>query len=189
MGLLATRLAAVVIEWTKSRNRRQIVMSEPVWIVEARKHIGVAEIAGPRHNSRITGWLDGLRAWWKDDETPWCGVYVAHCIKSAGLPLPKYWMRAKDWLNWGVSIPAPVPGCVVVFDREGGGHVGFVIGKDKAGNLMVLGGNQRNAVNVAPFALSRNPRYRWPAGVKLPGALAMVLPVLASNGQLSKNEA
>ena len=89
---------------------------------------GVTEIPGPRHNSKILGWLQKLRAWWADDETPWCGVFVAHCMQESGLPLPRFWMRATDWLNWGAKLAAPVAGCVVVFQRPGGGHVGFVTG-------------------------------------------------------------
>ena len=45
----------------------------------------------------------------------------------------------------------PAYGCIVVFSRAGGGHVGFLVGKDKQGNLMILGGNQSNAVNIKPF--------------------------------------
>lgn len=162
-------------------------MTEPPWLTEARRHIGVAEIKGPKHNSRIVGWLENLRAWWKDDETPWCGVFVAHCVKSAGYELPKHWMRAKDWLNWGRTLSNPRIGCIVVFEREGGGHVGLVVGKDKAGNIMVLGGNQGDAVNIRPFAASRVAGYRWPMGAYLP--IAEALPLLASDGKLSTNEA
>lgn len=163
-------------------------MTKPSWLIEAERHIGVKEIKGPKHSARIIGWLDGLRAWWKDDETPWCGVFVAHCMKTAGLPLPKFWMRAKDWLNWGTPTAAPIIGAIVVFERQGGGHVGFVVGKDKSGNLMVLGGNQGDAVNIRPFAMSRVAGYRWPSGVARPSATPQ-LPILASNGQLSTNEA
>lgn len=162
-------------------------MIKPAWIVEALKNVGVTEIRGPKHNTVIVGWLDSLRAWWKDDETPWCGVFVAHCMKTAGHPLPKYWMRAKDWLNWGTSLSRPVYGCVVVFDREGGGHVGFVVGRDQAGNLMVIGGNQGNQVNIRPFDRSRVVGYRWPAGAAAPEDKALDL--VTSDGKLSTNEA
>lgn len=162
-------------------------MAEPTWVTEARRHIGLAEIKGPKHSSVITGWLDSLRAWWKDDETPWCGVFVAHCMKHAGYPLPKFWMRAKDWLNWGKTLSKPVAGCVVIFERKGGGHVGFVVGRDKAGNLMVLGGNQGDAVNIKPFATTRVTGYRWPESRLVPANSN--LPLLASDGKLSSNEA
>lgn len=161
---------------------------EPAWLIEARRHIGVREIKGPAHNSRIVGWLDELKAWWHEDETPWCGTFVAHCMKVAGYPLPKYWMRAKDWLNWGESLACPAVGAIVVFTRDGGGHVGIVIGKDKDGNLLVLGGNQGDMVKISPFAMSRVAGFRVPKGYNIPAG-NLQLPVLASHQQLSTNEA
>lgn len=161
---------------------------EPAWLTEGRRHIGVREIKGPQHSSTIIGWLDSLRAWWRDDETPWCGVFVAHCMKRAGHSLPRYWMRAKDWLGWGESVAAPCVGAVVVFTRDGGGHVGIVVGKDQRGNLMVLGGNQGDMVKISPFAMGRVSGYRVPAGYKIPPG-NLQLPVLSSDGRLSANEA
>jgi uncharacterized protein (TIGR02594 family) len=157
------------------------------WLSEARKHIGKKEIPGAKSNPWITAlWATAKWLGVDDSKVPWCGAFVAHCIKSAGLPLPKHWYRAKDWLNWGVPLTKPTEGCIVVFERQGGGHVGFVVGVDKAGNLMVLGGNQRDAVNILPFGLDRNPQYRWPALTPLPKTK---LPLLASNGAVSTNEA
>ena len=161
-------------------------MKEPAWITEARKYIGTAEIPGSKHNLTILNWLKSLKAWWQDDETPWCGVFVAHCMKVAGIPYPKLYMRAKEWATWGVALKKPAPGCVVVFERQGGGHVGFVVGVDERGRLMVLGGNQGNRVSIAPFDTARVIAYRAPAN----SALAGPMPVLASNGApLSTNEA
>lgn len=162
-------------------------MAEPKWIEAGRLHLGVAEIPGPQTSPTIAGWLHKLRAWWSDDETPWCGTYVAHCIDAAGLPLPKYWMRAKAWAEWGSRLAAPVPGCIVVFEREGGGHVGFVVGRDLRGNLMVLGGNQGNRVSIAPFARTRVLAYVWPPG--LPAPMHQGLIVMDAPAQLSTNEA
>ena len=59
------------------------------WIAEARKYIGLAEVPGKNHNPMILNWLHGLKAWWKDDETPWCGVFVAHCLRIGGRDIPK----------------------------------------------------------------------------------------------------
>jgi len=157
------------------------------WVDEARKQIGVREIKGQKTSVKIANWLLSLRAWWKDDETPWCGVFVAHCIKTAGLAIPKNWFRAKEWLNWGQVITQPTYGAVVVFDRVGGGHVGFVVGKDKNGNILVLGGNQGDAVNIKAFAVNRVAGYRWPKEVPLP--VKQQLTVLAHSAELSTNEA
>ncbi len=49
-------------------------MTELPWIAEARRHIGLREIPGPKTNSVIAGWLMKLKAWWSDDATPWCGT-------------------------------------------------------------------------------------------------------------------
>ena len=162
--------------------------NEPAWLTEARRHLGVAEVPGPKHSPVVQSWLHKLRAWWNDDETPWCGVFVAACMDTVGIPLPKYWMRAKAWAEWGSRLSAPIPGCVVVFERQGGGHVGFVVGRTAKGHLMVLGGNQGNRVSIAPFDRTRAVAYVWPSGVPMPPH--SVLAVLDAGGaQLSTNEA
>ena len=160
---------------------------EPAWITEARIHIGTAEVPGPSTSPVIAGWLHRLRAWWADDETPWCGVFVAACIEACGLPLPKNWMRAKTWADWGRRLVLPVPGCIVVFERTGGGHVGFVVGVTAQGALLVLGGNQGNKVSIAPFDRSRVLAYVWPSGIPAPDTRLAVLD--ARGAQLSANEA
>jgi uncharacterized protein (TIGR02594 family) len=95
-------------------------------------------------------------------ETPWCGVAVAAWMRAAGIEPPPNWFRAKAWLAFGMPLSEPVAGCVVVFERPGGGHVGLVTGVDQIGRLLVLGGNQGNAVSEVPFARERVLGYRWP---------------------------
>ena len=162
-------------------------LQELPWIAEARKHIGLKEIPGPKTNGIIAGWLAKLKAWWSDDATPWCGTFAAHCVTEAELKPPKEWYRATAWLTLPVSLPRPAYGCVVVFSREGGGHVGFVVGKDQHGNIMVLGGNQGDAVSIKPFPLSRVTGFRWPSAYPSSGRFS--LPVLDSDGKVSANEA
>lgn len=160
-------------------------ISEPPWLIYARKFIGLAEIPGKEHSPIIVSWLTRLKAWWKDDEVPWCGTFVAQCFSVHELLLPKHWYRAKDWLNWGVKLSAPEVGCVVVYERTGGGHVGFVVGQDASGYLMTLGGNQGNRVSVAPFDRSRVLGYRWPAGIVV---MIAPLPIVDSDGKVSTQE-
>lgn len=78
-------------------------------------------------------------------------------------------------------------GLLLFFERVGGGHVGFVVGKDKLGNILVLGGNQGDAVNIKAFPAYRVAGYRWPKEVALP--VKFQLPVTTSAGVLSTNEA
>lgn len=156
---------------------------DPAWLVEARKHMGTREVAGPHHNAKILGWIKALGGWFTDDETPWCGTFAAICMQAAGIEPPKHWYRAMAWADWGeASIPAV--GAVVVFARKGGGHVGFLVG-ESGHNFYVLGGNQSNAVNITPIAKSRHVAIRRPKGVTPP---QQPLPQMAG-GTVSRNEA
>ena len=158
----------------------------PAWLLYARQDIGVRELKGAPTNERIAAWLYSLGAWWRDDETPWCGLAVAAWMQATGHPLPNHWYRARAWLQWGTPLSSPAQGCVVVFERDGGGHVGLVEAMDDTGRLLVLGGNQRDAVSVAPFETSRVLGYRWPPAIPLPSA---PLKVIASRAASSTNEA
>ena len=164
-------------------------MTEPSWLTIARKYIGVAEIPGKATAPTISRWLRELRSWWSDDETPWCGTFVAAVLREAGLPVAKHWYRARDWLNWGVPLQRPAPGCVVVYERSGGGHVGFVVGETPSGRLMTLGGNQGNRVSIAPFDRLRVLGYRWPANRPAELPAAGPLPVIDSSAASSSGEA
>ena len=162
------------------------------WIVEGRQYVGMAEIPGKQHNPTIQNWLRTLKAWWADDETPWCGTFVAHCCRTANRDIPKDWFRALAWADAGERLTAPAYGCIAVFSRTGGGHVGFVVGRDRSGNLMILGGNQGNKVSIAKFSKDRVVAYIWPSvnGAKnQPAKDRYQLPVLVSNGAFSNNEA
>ncbi|MBY0469279.1 MAG: TIGR02594 family protein [Burkholderiaceae bacterium] len=161
-------------------------MNEPAWLALARADIGQKETLGPNDSPWIRRMLAALGASWLLGQ-PWCGGAVAEWMRKARIEqLPKYWYRAKAWLDWGIPLAQPIVGCVVVFEREGGGHVGLVAGVDQAGRLMVLGGNQRNQVCVAPFDRARAIGYRWPAGQDI---LMASLPVLTSTVASSTQEA
>jgi uncharacterized protein (TIGR02594 family) len=159
---------------------------EQSWIAVARSLIGTREIPGPKHSSFIAnGWARLGAGWFNDDETPWCGFFVAHCLDAASIPIPGKgaWARAKAWLDWGKPCPA-VKDAVVIFGRDGGGHVGFLVGQDKA-NFYVLGGNQSNMVSITPIAKSRALGFRWPTGKSL---VSTTLPQMAG-GTVSRDEA
>jgi uncharacterized protein (TIGR02594 family) len=162
-------------------------VTEPKWLVAARKHLGLAEIPGKEHHPTIQKWLKTLKAWWIDDETPWCGTFVAAVFREADILPAKHWYRAKGWLDWGIPIEGPKQGAVVVFERSGGGHVGFIVGVDQKGRLLVLGGNQGNKVSVVPFDTARVLGYRWPSEGALVARLAP--PRVDSTAGASQNEA
>jgi hypothetical protein len=75
---------------------------------------------------------------------------------------------------------------VLVFERPGGGHVGFYAGESGA-SYRVLGGNQGDAVSHAWIAKARCIAVRWPPGVPAPAKPVKV--VGFPQGELSRNEA
>lgn len=159
-------------------------MTEPVWLIEARKHIGLAEKKGPTHSPEIVQfWKDIKRGGIKDDETPWCAAFVGAMLERVAIRSSRF-ESARSYLQWGKALPGPAVGCVVVFSREGGGHVGFCVGKDINGNLLVLGGNQGDAVNIRAFPVWRVTGYRWPSERPVP---VDPLPVLGA-AELSRDE-
>lgn len=164
-------------------------MKDTAWLVTARSLIGTRELAGPANSPTIMGWIKRLGSKLgvtvRDDATPWCGTFVAHCVTSAGLTPPPIAVRASAWSTWGSDLPADrlASGTVLVFSRDGGGHVAFYVGEDR-NNYHVLGGNQSDAVNITRIAKNRCVARRWPKGIPVEGS-----PVwLAAKGAVSKNE-
>lgn len=172
---------------------RQANKPELPWIKEARKYIGLREIRGRRHNRTILKWLRDLKAWWANDEVPWCGTYVAHCLKEAGRPIPKHWYRALAYADAGTHLAEPHYGCIGVMKRRGGGHVCFIVGRTKDGHLVGLGGNQGNAVNLRKFPRRRFRHFVWVDRAKgvpsMPYPYRSNLPTYDNNLKVSRNEA
>lgn len=177
------------------------MQNELNWVAAARNCIGTTEIKGAKHNPLIVEmWEVGFTATnqakrltekvWQNDETAWCGGFMAYVFAKANLAnhIPQAFPLARSWANAGTRLSKPAYGCVVVFSRNGGGHVGLCVGRDKHGNLMILGGNQADQVNIKPFAKSRVLAYRWCGTQKEPAQHRYNLPVLSSNGRVSTNE-
>lgn len=160
-------------------------MNEVMWIAEARKHIGTKEIPGEKHEPKILQWWKAIkRSGIKSDEVPWCAAFVGGCLEAVGVVSSRF-ESAKSYMQWGMPLANPTYGCIVVFSRDGGGHVGFVVGRDAKDRLMVLGGNQGNMVSIAPFDRSRVTGYRWPESVVLQ---MQPLPLIVSGAASSRNE-
>ncbi|QHJ79853.1 MAG: hypothetical protein [Caudoviricetes sp.] len=131
------------------------------WVAEGRKLIGLHEIKGPQHAPEVVQmWKDIKRGGIKDDETPWCAAFVGAMLERVGIKSSRF-ESAASYLNWGFKLPNPAYGCVVVFTRDGGGHVGFCVGQTANGDLLILGGNQSDAVNIKAFKRDRVSGYVW----------------------------
>lgn len=149
-------------------------MTEIPWYEAATAELGQQERRGSEHNPRIVAYQQATAYRPGDDETPWCGFFVAWCLDQAGQDYDRRQAaRARSWLAWGRRLATPVLGCVVVFWRGrpdgGAGHVGFYAGRAPNGDLLVLGGNQGDRVSIAPYPADRLLGCRWPEAVPLPG--------------------
>lgn len=159
------------------------IQNDPEWITQAKKRIGLKEIKGEKHNQQIVDfWKAIKRGGIKDDETPWCSGFVGAMLELSGIVSSRF-ESARSYLDWGVKLNKPCYGCIVVFSRDGGGHVGFVVGKDAKGNLLVLGGNQGDAVNVRSFPLSRVTGYRYPQCYIVPVGDLQIGAAQSTNGE------
>ncbi len=138
---------------------------EPLWLTVASRELGQREVIGRGDNPRILEYLKntGLNRSQLADETSWCAAFVGWCLEQAGIRSTRR-ANARSYLDWGKALPEPTPGCVVVFSRGNNpaqGHVAFWLGRVGA-FAIVLGGNQGNAVSVAPYDVARVVGYRWP---------------------------
>ena len=174
--------------------------------------LGVKEVVGKGSNKTIIAWRDELNGattngrsivvGYSDDDIPWCGLFVAVvCFRRMHniLEVVKDPLWARNWANYGVEVATrkgdrlvnkgdlkPSLGDVLVFVRNGGGHVGFYIGED-ARYFHVIGGNQSNSVCITRVEKARCISVRRPAYKIQPSAVRPY--VVKPSGVISNNEA
>lgn len=161
-----------------------------IW-AEARKHYGELEIKGKTSNASIMKWAKevGVSGWYKNDDVPWCGLFVAICVLRAGYKtVGNKLLAALQWAKWGVEVEKGDESFndILVFKRPGGGHVGFYCGEN-ADAYLTYGGNQSNAVGFAWIDKTRLVACRRLAFKNKPDTVKKIW--LAYNGELSENEA
>lgn len=132
----------------------------------AARFLGLKEIAGPKHRAAIVAMLE-LDGGTFGDETPWCSAFANYVCWLLGLPRSKS-LAARSWLKVGrpASLEEARLGfCVVVLKRGGGnqpgpevlqapGHVAF-FDRVEGDKVFCLGGNQSDAVTIAPYPISQ----------------------------------
>lgn len=158
----------------------------PRHLVKALELYGTTEVVGSKHNPVIMGWAKELELSYNSDEIPWCGLFVAIVMERAKRQVVKDPLWAQNWLNFGVKADVPMLGDVLVFGRDGGGHVGIYVGEDK-NSLYVLGGNQGNQVNIVKISRKRLIGVRRPPYHNPPRNIRRIY--LIVNEKTSNNEA
>ena len=138
----------------------------PIWLVFALRELGVKEKPGETHSKRIQEYLATVIEdnGYLEDETPWCSAFVSWCMRESGVSHTATAL-AQSWLRQLEPLAEPKLGCVVVFWRgrlkSWQGHVGFFVERDRD-QILVLGGNQANAVSFKYYARAQVLGYRWP---------------------------
>jgi uncharacterized protein (TIGR02594 family) len=139
-------------------------MDDVRWLAEAWREFGQRERPGPRDNTRILAlFRDAGHAEVTRDEVAWCAAFCGACLERAGLRSTRSLM-ARSYLKWGAALAKPRMGAIAVFSRGPNpalGHVGFWLG-EAGDDVVLLGGNQANAVSVARYPKSRLLALRWP---------------------------
>lgn len=161
----------------------------PKLLVEALKMLGTKEIVGKAHNPVILGWAEelGLKKVYNADEIPWCGLAIAYAAYKAGVQVVEKPLWALNWANYGTRVTEPMLGDILIFKRDGGGHVGIYVGED-ATCYHVLGGNQGNAMSITRIVKARLYQARRTAWkVAQPANVRKIY--LDAKGAISKNEA
>jgi uncharacterized protein (TIGR02594 family) len=140
----------------------------------ATQELGVEEVVGPGSNERILTYAKeiGFDSWYKDDDTPWCSVFMNWVAFKAGVERTNKG-RAESWDEVGKVTSRPEPGDIALFSSTSGGskitHVGIYMGYSQDNSrIYVLGGNQSNAVNLSGFKADKLVRFRRLAPVGAP---------------------
>lgn len=170
-------------------------IARPLWFEAGLQLIGTKEVPGPRDNPVIIDWAHDLGGdiakEYTHDSIPWCALFQNHCLAKAGKKGTGSLLALDFAGHWPcVRLAGMAVGAFAPMLRSGGGHIMQIAGRDQRGNVMGLGGNQSDAVNIEPFAISRlNQGFWWPINEPLPKTGFATLPIVNSNGRVSRNEA
>lgn len=162
----------------------------PLVIQAGLKMVGTKEVYGPKHSPIIMSWAEtaGIASIYTNDELAWCGLSHFVALLRGGKPASlEGWdiLRALKYSTYGMGVKVPGVGDTLVFERPGGGHVGFYVG-ESANTYHVMGGNQSNEYGFTEILKTRLKAARRPIYNNMP---ATVKPMkLHESGLISINE-
>lgn len=143
------------------------------WMQIATAAVGIHETPGAAATPEILAFFrDAGHAEVTSDEVAWCAAFVGACLERAGIA-STHSLLARSYLQHGQPIAEPRYGAIAVLRRgsdPSSGHVGFVAGWT-ADTILLLGGNQADAVNLMHFPRERVLAYRWPGTAATPAEL------------------
>lgn len=139
--------------------------SEARWYELARQDIGVREGPGKANNPVVVAYYsDAGFPNVKRDSVAWCAAYVGAWLVRAGKEPSRSLLARSYDDDLYEELDTPREGCIVVLTRGREpwmGHVGFFV-RWEGNYIVVLGGNQKNAVNESRYHKDRLISFRWP---------------------------
>ena len=181
-------ITAIFSDKAKKSPIPKVKNNKPVWLLEAYSLLGTKEVKGKDNNPIIMNWAYELDQWYTGDDVPWCGLFMAHCMRVGSPNEPQNFNRlgARAWRAFGKEVP-PSLGCIGVFWRthptqSNNGHVAFIIGESRD-YYVILGGNQSDNVTITKISKNRLLECRAPNNWT-----PKKLPKMTLAGALSKNE-
>ena len=134
------------------------------WLRVARAEIGVHNFPAGSSNPRVDEYHASANAARYDDKASWCSSFVHWTLGKVGVAGTGSAL-ARSWLAWGQPLDEPRAGCVAVLWRDEPqswkGHVGFFL-RLEGDDVVLLGGNQLEAVREHRYQRSRVLAWRWP---------------------------
>lgn len=165
----------------------------PLMLLEALRHYGTLEHKDSKNNPSILAWAKevggNVADVYKADSIAWCGLFMAIVAKRAGYVIPKDPLWALNWGTFGTHVEKcdAMLGDVLVFVRNGGGHVAEYVGED-ATTFHIVGGNQSDAVTITRISKNRLYAVRRPVfKIGKPSSVRKIY--LNVGGSISTNEA
>jgi uncharacterized protein (TIGR02594 family) len=150
----------ILPDWMQSGVDEYSPESQSAIIATAEKWLGKTEDADRKE---LAAFIAQAGITINPADTAWCAAFAnavlyANGIKGTGA------VNAKSFLEWGKKTTTPSEGDIVVLWRGSPqswkGHVGFYKGTDSNGNILILGGNQGDAVSIEAFNATRVLGYR-----------------------------
>lgn len=135
------------------------------WITIAKKEIGVKELPREKHNSRIIEYHHATSGMFNSDEVPWCSSFVNWTMNECNIEKTND-ATALSWKKWGQNLgKVPAYGSIAIINYGNGrGHVGFVVGRNKKGYIIILGGNQSDQVKLSAYSEKKIEQFVYPNG-------------------------
>ena len=139
---------------------------DPPWLEVAVSELGVREAPGTASNARILEYHQYTLLQADQDEVPWCSAFVNWVMAVCSIPRTNSPL-ARSWLDWGQQLTRPRRGAICILRRGSAswtGHVGFWMGTEGFvdNHLLLLGGNQKDAVSVQSYPDHDLLDCRWP---------------------------